>query len=71
VQFEAGLRTYGDTETVFRDRERKWTTVPVKDRHNFPEFIPKYQEEQTIRKEMKETGKLKKLTYTGTNHSSR
>ena len=65
VQFEVGLRTYGEVEKDKLERERKWTTVAKKDRHDFPEFLPKYQDEMTVRKEMKETGKLKKLTYSG------
>jgi hypothetical protein len=63
VQFEAGLRTVEDKALL--DREKKWSNIPKKDKSTYPEFIPKYQDEIQIRKEMKETGKEKKLTYTG------
>jgi hypothetical protein len=39
------LRGYGNSEKDLREKERKWTTVAKHERKDFPEFIPKYQEE--------------------------
>ena len=44
--------------------ERGWCPLPKRDRHEFPEFLPKIADELKMRKSMKETGKLEKVTHT-------
>ena len=68
AEFETGLRSYALKDTTLKEKERKWTNVPKKDKHDFPEFLMPYQEEATIKKEMKESGKLKKTTYNGNSY---
>lgn len=62
--FETGLRSYAADKDLL-EKERKWTTVPFKDRHVFPEFLHEYKQEGTLRKQMNESGKALKLTYSG------
>jgi len=48
VNFETGLRTYGIRE--FKDRERKWTTVPFKDKkYELTQMYPSYEETMKIK----------------------
>ena len=48
VNFEIGLRTYGAQE--FKEKEKKWTTVPHKDKKDeLPRLYPSYEDTMKIK----------------------
>jgi hypothetical protein len=60
VIFETGLRTYGVSE--FKEREKKWSTVPHKDKKDeLPRLYPSY--EDTLKIKTWSTKNLQIKTY--------
>ena len=46
-------------------REKLWSTIPKKERNEFPEFLPKISDELALKRTMRETGKMEKLQQSG------
>lgn len=69
AEFETGLRSYANDKTLL-EKERMWTTVPKSQRsQEFPEFLPPYKEVKEKKKSMSVSGKLTKITYSGSSAS--
>eukprot|EP00825_Cyclidium_porcatum_P040750 TRINITY_DN5219_c0_g1_i4.p1 TRINITY_DN5219_c0_g1~~TRINITY_DN5219_c0_g1_i4.p1 ORF type:complete len:262 (+),score=33.17 TRINITY_DN5219_c0_g1_i4:226-1011(+) len=63
VEFETSLRSNFTADKKVKELERGWTAVPKKDRRDFPEFLPKIQDEIKMRKTQSTQGKFNKVTY--------
>lgn len=63
VQFETGLRSYGASSEKLRALEKSWSSIPKKDRNEFPTLYPSYEETNKIK--VWSTKNLAIQTHTG------
>jgi hypothetical protein len=62
VEFETGLRKEKKIDLKLKEMEKAWTSLPKKDRHEFPELPIKLKDELALKKELKSNGKHSKIT---------